>query len=79
MADYNSTCLVTVKWRIQNFPDGGGRGLAPAPEFGAETYYFLSKLHENERNWTERGALVTIRKKETIKSTRPWVTEGSRP
>ena len=38
------------QWRIQDFPDGKGRGIGP------KTYYltiFLMKLHENKRNWTE--------------------------
>ena len=30
------------------------------PRWGALTYYFEKKLHENERNWTERDALGTL-------------------
>ena len=46
---------ITHQWRIQDFLEGG----APTPEVGALTYClakFSRKLHENEGNWTERGA-----------------------
>ena len=48
-----------------NICNGGSRIFqtwegTPTSEFGAKTYYlidlrFCQKLHENERNWTERG------------------------
>ena len=47
-----------MKWthrRIYDFPDWR----ASTPRGGAPTYYlakFRQKLHENEENWTERGA-----------------------
>ena len=41
-----------IQWRIQDFPDF---------EISAENLLFvkfLLKTHENERNWTERGAFL---------------------
>ena len=37
-----------LQWRIQDFPDGRGAR-------GGENLLFRRKLHENKRNWTERG------------------------
>ena len=42
----------TEQWRIQG---------VPTPDFEAKTYYlarFCRKLHENERNWAEKGERV---------------------
>ena len=40
-----------LQWRIQDFSDKGRRPLS----FGQKKD-FCRKLHENERNWTERGS-----------------------
>ena len=50
-----SSCLHTQQWQIHDFPNGRR---VPTLEFGTKTYYLVSillKLHENEKNWTERG------------------------
>ena len=49
------TMKCTLQWRDQDFPGEAGGGGTPTPEFGVEAYYSCQKLHENERNWTERG------------------------
>ena len=45
---------VPWQWRIQDFPDGG-RQLLRRGRKPIIWHYFCQKLHENERNWTERG------------------------
>ena len=43
---------VSIQWRIEDFPEWG-----PTLEFGLKPYYlsrFLPKLHEYDRNWTQR-------------------------
>ena len=48
------TCCCSPQRWIQDFRRGGDN-----PNFGAKAYYlsiFWPKLHENERNWTEKGA-----------------------
>ena len=45
-----------LQWRIQNIAGGGRVTL----KMGVESYYLaISRiLHENERNWTERGRVL---------------------
>ena len=48
------TVLVTIQWRIQDFPEEG----VPTPGGGGATYDFAKfsqKLHEIERIWTATG------------------------
>ena len=45
------------QWRIQDFPEG----VVSTPEGKCQSIVFQNcyqKLHENERNWTERGMRV---------------------
>ena len=47
--------MATLQWQIQDFPKGGGAiplNLGRKPIIWPD---FHHKLHENERNWTERG------------------------
>ena len=48
-----------IQWRIQNYPDGGRQrlNLGQKPIIWQD---FCRKLHENERNWTERGGGMSL-------------------
>ena len=48
-----SMLFTVIKWRIQDFPDRGLRplSLGQKPNILQD---FCQKLHENERNWTQR-------------------------
>ena len=50
-----TSIVISLQWRIQDFPRGGG---APTPQVGVRTYFIGRKLHENERILTPRGARV---------------------
>ena len=47
------------QWRVQDFPDMG----SPTSEFGPKRIIyrpdFDQQLHQNERNWTEKGGART--------------------
>ena len=51
---HTSPCLFDIQWRIQDFPDGGRQ----SQRWGSQPIIWPNvarKLHENERNWTQRG------------------------
>ena len=45
----------SVQWRIQDFSDGGGGQPLSVGRKHIIWQFFSRKLHENEKNWTERG------------------------
>ena len=47
--------LIIIQWRIQDFPDGGGRQPLNLDQKPTICKDFCQKLHENERNWTKGG------------------------